>query len=340
MLKFAIRAMIVLGCGHATAAECPFEPFPSQNAVGLLSQRQLMLRRTEPKALVIRTKLERDDDGGPNAYHIGYKGTGLDPGKDHICNAASVLEFDTDKGQLVDKYREGGSIGALDGVDPATMWSRTALCKQDYIALRDQGFPACGPGKLCMHWYGIASTKRACGYSGATDGPNDDRCGTPIRQKLGGVERPYYLTTTSLRRPGTIFSEAVQSDYANAVVLPFIVLPGGLKLPEGMTWKVGDLALVVWRTNIIPAVVGDTGPRNKFGEASRALLGALHDGRNASTIEESDPASIILLPNMEGDILSKWPIDSKALEKQGARVLAQLGGRGSIRSCSAIGMRD
>lgn len=340
MKTFLVTAVVIFACGAAVAAECPFEPFPSESAPGILSKRHLMIRRSDPKAIVIRTKLERDDDGGPNAYHIGFKGTGLDPGKDHICNGASVLEYDADSGKLIDKYREGGSIGALDGVDPVSKWNRTALCKQDYINLRDQGFPACGPENLCMLWYGIASSSRACGYPGATKGPNDDRCGIPIRQRLSGVDRPYYLTTTSLRRPGSQVADALQSDYANAVLLPFVVLPGGLKLPEEMSWKIGDLALVVWRTNIMPAVVGDLGPGGKFGEASRALLGALHDGKNASTIEEADPASVILLPEMEGDLLKKWPIDPKDLEKRGAAVLARLGGRGAIRSCSDVGMRD
>ncbi|MCK1284732.1 hypothetical protein IVB41_12480 [Bradyrhizobium sp. 44] len=340
MLKFAIKVAVMVACGTAAAAECPFEPFPSESASGVLSQRRLMIRRTEPKAIVVRTKLERDDDGGPNAYHIGFKGTSVDPGLDHICNGASVLEYDTGSGKLVDKYREGGSIGSLQGIDQASTWSRTALCKQDYIALRDAGFPACGPGNLCMLWYGIASTKISCGYPGATHGPADDRCGIPIRQKVAGVERPYYLTTTTLRRPGSQVADAVQTDYANAAVLPFVVMPGGQSLPEGMPWKIGDLALVVWRTNIIAAVVGDTGPSQKFGEASRALLRALHDGRSSSTIGDGDPASVIFVAGSDGTLLSKWPIDPKDLKKQGRSLLARLGGRGSIGACADIGMRD
>lgn len=122
-----------------------------------------------PVAIMFPSKLERDDDGGPNAYHVGYKGISKDPGLDHICNGGSVLELKD--GRLVDKYREGGSIGSLSDVDPATGWSRSALCKQDYINIRDAGFPACGPDNLCMLWYGIASTERHAGSPTTMMGP-------------------------------------------------------------------------------------------------------------------------------------------------------------------------
>lgn len=97
---------------------------------------------------------------------------------------------------------------------------------------------------------------------------------------------------------------------------------------------------MVWGTNLIPAVVGDVGPGNKFGEGSRALLRWLQDGKNSATIEDREAAKVILLPEPEGKLLTKWPIDAKVLERRGAALLAKLGGRGAVRACQDIGLRD
>jgi Fungal chitosanase of glycosyl hydrolase group 75 len=297
----AISALAVLATSSPHAADvCPFVVVPQEKLAGRLEGLTVQ-SSSDPIAFVFASKLERDDDGGPNAYHIGYKGISVDPGLDHICNGGSVLEYKD--GSLVDKYYERGSIGSLSGTDPTTTWSRSALCKQDYINLRDAGFPSCGPNNLCMIWYGIASTRRACGYPNGFDGANDLRCGVPIRQQgPNGVERAYYLTQTALRRPGASESSLQQSDYANANALPFIVLPGGFKLPDGVRWSVGDVALVFWKSSVVAAVVGDTGPSGKLGEGSRELLRELR-GNSSATIDGHDFVITVLLPGTASQVL-------------------------------------
>ena len=228
-------------------------------------------------------------------------------------------------GRLVDKYRLGGSVGVLNDVDPETRWNRSALCKGDYIKLRDAGFPACSPANQCMLWYGIASTSRACGYPNDYDGINDSRCGAPIRQRdSNGAERPYYLTPTSLRRPGSHHSSRQQSDYANANELPFIVLPKGFTLPDNVQWNVGDIALVFWKLNMVTAIVGD--PREAWGRLPRAFAAASRKGFLYDRGRK-------LLPKTASKVLTDWPIDPKQLTKTGAVALSRLGGPRKIKTC-------
>jgi hypothetical protein len=330
----AFSAFILIACDDLYATDkCPFAPVPRDKLSGRLRGRTVQSSST-PVAFAFPSKLERDDDGGPNAYHIGYKGISVDPGLDHICNGGSVLEYKDDS--LIDKYRDGGSIGSLSGVDPATTWSRSALCKQDYINLRDAAFPACSPDNLCMLWYGIASTARACGYPNGYDGADDRRCGVPIRQQASnGTERLYYLTKTSLRRPSVPDSSRQQSDYANANELPFIVLPKGFTLPDDVEWNVGDLALVFWKLSMIVAVVGDKGPPGKLGEGSRELLRELR-GDSSATIAGDDSVVTILLPGTAAKILPDWPINTKKLAKTGADTLARFGGLKKIKVCPSF----
>jgi hypothetical protein len=339
-LSVLTAVIMVSTIGHVIADECAFTPVSDDKLVGVLNGRKVFSRSSEPIAIAFQTKLERDDDGGPNAYHVGYTGIGPDPGLDHICNGGSVMQVRD--GRLVDKYGKHGSIGRLDGVDPDSTWSRSALCKQDYINLRDAGFPACGPENLCMLWYGIASTSRKCGFESAYGGESFDRCGLPIRQSASdGTERRFYLTTTALRRKNSAESTTTQSDFVNASILPFFVMPGGLTLPDGMSWKVGDVVLVVWGSNIVAAVIGDTGPRGKFGEGSRALLRELRDGRSSGTIDDDDgPVTTILLPGVSGNFSTGWPIDTKSLEKYGVTMLSKLGGRKGIKSCVDFNLLD
>jgi hypothetical protein len=176
------------------------------------------MRRTQPDAVAYTSKVDRDDDGAPHAYHLGSKDAGADPGLDHICVGGSVLEFVD--GRLRDRYGDGGSIGQLGGKDPKTGTSRSEMWPTDY-----------------------------------------------------------HPTTTALRRPGAPGESRVQADCVDAAQAPYAVLPGGLKLPVATPWAVGDLAVVVSKGRSVYAVVGDTGPGNKIGEASRATLAALYGGK-------------------------------------------------------------
>ena len=81
--------------------------------------------------------------------------------------------------------------------------------------------------------------------------------------------------------------------------------------------------------------VGDTGPRRKFGEGSRALLRELR-GNSSATIEEDEPVTTILLPGTAGIVLAKWPIDPESLVKVGAAVISKLGGQKAIKGCPSF----
>ena len=58
---------------------CPFVPVPPGKLSGRLEGRTVQ-SSADPLAFVFRSKLERNDDGGPDAYHIGFNGIGPDPG--------------------------------------------------------------------------------------------------------------------------------------------------------------------------------------------------------------------------------------------------------------------
>jgi len=236
---------------------CPLSPVDLPRLSGLAGKSALI--GGKPAILTFQSKLDRDDDGAPNAYHRGLRDAGTDPGLDHICVGGSVLEFAD--GRLHDKYGAGGSVGQLAGIDPATGKGRSLLCKLDYLAIRDKGFPACGPGRLCMIWYGIAAEERACGFPSPFGGSGARGCGAPIRQvDASGTQTDFYLTTTALRRPGARPDTRTQADYVDAAKVPYIVLPGGLHLPQGKAGSVGDLALMVWHGRTVFTVVGDVGP--------------------------------------------------------------------------------
>ena len=158
----------------------------------------------------------------------------------------------------------------------------------------------------------------------------------PIRQlDSKGAERPYYLTQTSLRRPGFHHSSRQQSDYANANELPFIVLPKGFTLPGNVEWNVGDVALVFWKLNMVTAIVGDKVPRGKLGEGSRELLRQLR-GNSSSTIGGENSVVTILLPRTRSKVLAEWPIDPKQLATTGAVALSRLGGLKKIKNCATF----
>jgi hypothetical protein len=148
----ALGVTFVFATEVAIAQTCPLQIAAGHDLSGPLMGKQVLASK-EPAAVSFRSKVDRDDDGAPDAYHRGLPGGGPDPGLDHICAGGSVMEYRD--GRLYDKYATGGSVGQLQGHSPE--------CKRDYIQIRDAGFPACAPGQLCMLWYGLASEPRHCG---------------------------------------------------------------------------------------------------------------------------------------------------------------------------------
>ena len=319
--------------GAALAQVCPLRDLDPASAPTVLSGHSAMVG-SAPPAFSFLSKVERDDDGAPTAYHRGLVDDRTDPGLDHVCVGGSVLDFAG--GRLHDRYAKGGSVGALAGKDPATGLGRSAMCKRDYIAIRDAGFPACGPGALCMIWYGIAAESRSCGFESDFGGADDKRCGAPIRQTgANGQPLDFYLTTTALRRPGSPGDTRVQSDYVNAAQVPYVVVPGRLSVSGLPAWAPGDLALMVWHGRTVYAVVGDTGPKAKIGEASRAALAALQSGA-VSPIDSKDPAATVVFPGTAAMVMSKWPLSAATIETAGRELIEKSGGRAAWRACRGL----
>lgn len=306
MKQFAWTALamgLFLAAPLLAHAECILTPISEDQLPQILRGRGV-LGSTSPEAILFTSGLERDEDGSPTAYHRGTSDGGPDAGMDHICNGADVLELKNNR--LVNKYYPGGSVGHLDK-NKSTGVNGSALCKADYIKIRDAGFPKCGTSDLCMRWFGVAVEPRSCGF----DRASDTGCGIPILQKdAQGKDNGFYLTTNTLVRPGAPGNSRVQSDYADATKVPFIVIPGGLKLPNDQHWRSGDLAVVAWKGKVAYGVVGDQGPSNKLGEASRALLQQL----GTLSVDPKDPATTLLFPGSSSRILTHWPLAASGIK--------------------------
>jgi hypothetical protein len=324
----AVTAIALWASPAAAVNSCPLRDATPESLHGPLKGHNV---RTAPSVVTWESKLERDDDGAPAAYHSGLAGGGSDPGLDHICNGAIVLEVK--EGRLVNVYHKDGSVGRLDEAGQEA--KRTAMCKSDYIALRDAGFPPCKAGGYCMLWVGILSEPRECGFGKSDDdGMPDTRCGVPVRQRDGaGNEGYFYVSPTWLRRKGSPDDSRDQSDYVDASTVPYIVTPGGLTLPNGKQAERGDLAAVVRGNRTVWAVVGDSGPSDKIGEASRALLKRL----GGST---DDPATTILFTGTSANILTHWPLDPARIAIAGRAALEGAGGLAAFRACHGLARLD
>lgn len=332
---FLAFTAVALWASPAIAAEpCPLGAAAPETLHGPLQGRNILVRTTPPSAISFTSGLQRDDDGAPTAYDRGKPDGGPDEGLDHICNGGSVLEVV--EGRLVNKYGKEGSVGPL--ADELHRVERSAMCKSDYVAIRDAHFPRCAMGRLCMLWFGVAAKRRSCGFGRTYEGQTDRRCGRPILQRdAQGRERHFYLTTTWLTRPDATEGSKVQSDYVDASTVPYIVMPGGVILPRGEEVQPGDLAAVVYGHKTVWAVVGDSGPKDSLGEASRALLNRLTGG---SDVEEEYPAATILFPGTSSEILTHWPLDPDKIVTAGRAALERAGGRDAFRACRNLAHLD
>ncbi|MFM0077153.1 glycoside hydrolase family 75 protein [Paraburkholderia sediminicola] len=324
-----ILAVNMLVLSDAYSQTCPLSAPESSSLPRFLDGHGVLISQS-PAAVLFMSGVERDEDGAPKAYHVGMADGGRDPGMDAICDGGDVLEFHENDRQLYNRYAKGGSEGKLSGVSSDGKTSETALCKHDYITIRDAGFPPCGPDHLCMRWYGVAvSPLRSCGYNYS----KDMGCGVPVKQvDANGKETGFYLTTNTLMRPGAPYNSNVQSDYADATQVPFIVMPGGLKLPMKATWAAGDLAVVAWHGHVAYAVVGDSGPSNKIGEASRALLAEL----SAWSISANDPATTLVFPGTAHRIRGQWPLTKDLIRSEAAKFIEDSQWRGALPRCAGL----
>ena len=330
-LRTVFKCALGIIAAQPVWAACPFDRIDS-GFTGPMASVPSFANLAFP-AVLFRSGLEIDFDGAPNAYHKGNIDESVDPGFDHICNGGTVLEFKN--GRLVDKYGSGGSVGKLGGIDPNTGIGRSKLCKLDYIALRDKGFPSCSSSQNCMLFYGIKVQARACGYENPFGGPNDMRCGVPILQRDDkGELRDFYLTTTAYRRPNANSDSLKQSDYVDAAKIPYIVMPGGQKLPGNIPYEQGDIAVVVRGKHIAYAIIGDAGPSKKIGEASAALLWQL-DTKGPVEFTRTPATMTILFPGTRKLLKKEWPVDPNEIKRKARTLLGELG-VDDLRACEGL----
>ena len=80
---------------------------------------------------------------------------------------------------------------------------------------------------------------------------------------------------------------------------PFIALPMFvLKTSGAYGVEIGDLAVVIYKGQAYPALVGDAGPNEKLGEASYLICQAINPGSNAMDRPENDlKVTYLVFPN-------------------------------------------
>ena len=115
---------------------------------------------------------------------------------------------------------------------------------------------------------------------------NGKPSGAPVVQGPADPAPGFYISTTSLEDPA--FNRKNPRRYVDSESIPYIVLPGG-KLGGA---KLGDYALVInLKTKArVKAIVADSGPKAKLGEASiataKALLGKSKSSPKSGGTEE------------------------------------------------------
>lgn len=202
-----------------------------------------------------------------------------------------TIAFQTKQGLTADgvvgpaTYAAAGTLG-FTPEDPAPTGATSG---QDAVIDTIAGVTVFGIGNLAVYYtagmqidadgspHAYKAGNQGLDYDqNAKDGNNwvgvlTDSNGNPIAQGPGDPAPGFYITTTSLQDPTRRSRDPLR--YVDAEQIPFIVLPGGRL--GGAT--LGDYAFVLNTANgkSTAAIVGDTGPRRKIGEASMAAAGAL-----------------------------------------------------------------
>lgn len=304
-----------------------------------------LFRDASRSVAVYAAEVRRDDDGAPNAYHpcgANFADDGCPGGNfglDHICSGVVVLDA---KGKRVPPSEK----------NPVTKKNSSARCLQAFRDVQAAGYPECGQKKACIKsWPGIVRAERKPPVQGLQKQ-------IPILRPAGSPFEGYYVSKTTLGRPdpaapgGTAFIDARK--------IPYIVVPGSSVLTSG-SWDFGsstraDLALVIQQEDDGPlravfAVVADTGPADKTGEGSVALLGRLR-GKPKAELDAERPRARALpgegfeqnatyvLFKRSGELLKDaWPkrdLTAADVRAAGAKALATVGGLASLADCAGI----
>ena len=153
--------------------------------------------------------------------------------------------------------------------------------------------------------------------------------GTPVVQGPDDPAPGFFISTTSLQ--DTAFNRKDPRRYVDSESIPYIVLPGG-KLGGA---KLGDYALVInLKTKArIKAIVADSGPKSKLGEASIATAQALLGKSKSSPKSGGSDEKIIryIVFPRSGDGLPKPP---EVIDARVDGLLASLSPEQVVTICS------
>jgi peptidoglycan hydrolase-like protein with peptidoglycan-binding domain len=125
---------------------------------------------------------------------------------------------------------------------------------------------------------GLDLNKNGKDKSGKWVGVVADAGNNPLVQTQGDPAPGYYISTTSLQDPNLAKTDPHR--YVDAEKIPYIVLPGG-HLGNA---TLGDYAIVInlQTGKRVSAIVADSGPKHKIGEASIATAREILGENNSS----------------------------------------------------------
>ena len=154
-----------------------------------------------------------------------------------------------------------------------------------------------------------------------------------VREKVkaGGSKEEQRIAKNRLDSTTRVISELKTKSYLIAQEDPFIVIPLSMKSYQGFNAYapgLGDYAVVIAGGQLLPAIIGDYGPREKMGEASLRICKQINDKSGPNVRPEEDlKITYLIFPNSaEGKPsqpnLAKWTARCQAL-------LERMGGLGT-----------
>jgi len=178
-----------------------------------------------------------------------------------------------------------------DGSPHAYCPKDSGLTGLDYLANAGQPYD----------WYGIVT----------------DQAGNPVIQGMDDPAPGYYISTTSLVDKTKAETDPLR--YVDSEQIPYISVPGELRQ---LGVKLGDLCSIKHGIVRVGAIVGDVGPRGKYGEGSIALAEAL--GIPASPKHGGVDAGVEFL--VFSGTTSKWPMTAQEIQSEAMNIYLEWGG--------------
>jgi hypothetical protein len=112
--------------------------------------------------------------------------------------------------------------------------------------------------------------------------------------------------------------------YVDAETVPYVVISQSL-LPR-YTVRLGDVAMVIYQTREVGAVVADIGPRNHYGEGSIALADALGIPSSPRAGGVRQGVTFLVFQNSSRG----WPREVPEIQAQARELFDSWGGRAAV----------